>query len=170
MRRTADDDLLALVAETNDLRRVVGQALWHLRTLLLLARDRPGRFASAVLLWAAAAGTAFARMEDRLRRVGSDERDARLRSWLAAVLGDIARDAREGDRLLMPFARSLDTRLGEIGRLLREGAGAPRAFDVGLARDLAVALGAVARAAPRDVPERVADAAALVGEVDAAKA
>lgn len=170
MRRTADDELLALVAETNDLRRVVGQALWHLRTLILLAKDRPGRFAAAVRLWAAAAGTAFARMDERLRRAGRDERDARLRSWLAAVLGDVARDVRDGDRLLMPFARTLDTRLGEIGGLLREGAGARRAFDAALARDLSVALGAVARAAPRDVPDRVAAAAALVGEADAAKA
>lgn len=165
VRRTADDELLALVAETNDLRRVVGQALWHLRTLLLIAKeDRPDRFVGAVRLWSRAAGTAFARMEGRLRRAGPEGSDDRLRGWIAGVLADLARDLRDGDRLLVPFARTLDVRLGEIGRLLREGAQTSRTFDVRLSRDLARGLGALSRATNRDLAAHLAEAVALLQE------
>jgi hypothetical protein len=168
MRRAPDDELLALVAETNDLRRVAGQALWHLRTLLLLAREKPDRFVSTVRLWATAAGTALARFETRLRRAGPQGRDQALRTWLSGVLSDLARDLPEGDRRLAVFARTLDRRLGEVGRLLRDGTSARRAFDAGLARDLAVALGTVSRASGARISARVAEAADLVRARDPA--
>jgi len=151
VRRAPDDELLSLVAETNDLRRVVGQALWLLRSILLQSGPAPARFPDGVRRWASSVATALGRMEARLRRAGPEGADGALRAFLGALLQRLGEDLVEGERLRLAFVRTLEMRMAELSRLLREE-GAPRkVFDVGLAQDAAAAWGILARARPADL-------------------
>ncbi len=147
MRTGPDDALLPLVAETNDLRRAAGQALWYLHRCLVYWRDRGRSFAAILTAWAPACGQAFGTLETRLRKLRPHARDERLRRYLSDVFGRLAGDLDRGDGMAVPFLRWLEARFPALTAIMREearGARSPdRTFDLDLARDLRWALGEV---------------------------
>lgn len=143
VRKSIDDELLALVAETNDQRRVVGQALVALHRALLLPRDR--EFVASVQKWAPGASLLFGSMETRLRRLSPHRRDDALRRWLNPVLARLADDLERGDRGRLSFLAWLQGRFLDLTRLLKEEARGTKIHDLVLARDLGLVFGAVAR-------------------------
>jgi hypothetical protein len=143
VRKSIDDELLALVAETNDQRRVVGQSLVALHRALLVPRDRG--FVAAVQKWAPGASLLFGSMETRLRRLSPHRRDESLRQWLKPVLERLADDLERGDRGALSFLAWLQGRFLDLTRLLREEERGTRIHDLVLARDLGLVFGAVAR-------------------------
>lgn len=145
MRQAPDDELLEVIAETNDHRRRVGQALLGLHRALLFGRARGRSFADAVRLWAPGAATTFAGLSERLRRLPPSARDERLRRWLAPLLAGLAGDLERGEHGLLPFLRDLERSFPELTALMREEARAPRIADLELARALAALCGALAR-------------------------
>jgi hypothetical protein len=156
MPRVLADRYLALVVSTADLRRAAGQAFHHLWLSLARARDRA--FADAVRSCAHGCASSFERVEGRLRRVGPQARDDRLRAWVARAFERLADDLEAGQGRLLSFAHWLDRHLAEATRLLREAGAARRVLDADLARDLRLAFGAVARATRDAVPARLRDA------------
>ena len=143
MRKSIDDELLALVADTNDQRRVVGQALIALHRALLIPRDRG--FVDSVQKWAPGAAQLFGSMETRLRRLTPHARDESIRSWLRPVLDRLADDLERGDHGRLSFLAWLQGRFLDLTRLLREEERGTRIHDVLLARDLSLVMGTVAR-------------------------
>ncbi len=143
MRKSVDDELLALVAETNDQRRVVGQALVALHRALLVPRDRG--FVVSVQKWAPGASLLFGSMETRLRRLSPHRLDGALRGWLKPVLERLADDLERGDRGRLSFLAWLQGRFLDLTRLLKEEARGTKIHDLVLARDLGLVLGSVAR-------------------------
>ena len=159
MRHTLDDRQLALVAETNDQRRCVGQALTYLHRTLLQGNERGRGLRAGVRAFAPGAAALFASLEARLRRLSSRGRDERLRRWLSAVLARLAEDLDRGDRMLVPFARWLEGRFPELTALMRKEAPESKVHDAVLAQDLALAFGACARAEPERLPGVLSEAA-----------
>lgn len=143
MRKSLDDELLALVADTNDQRRAIGQALVALHRALLQPRDRG--FVESVRKWAPGAAQLMSAMETRLRRLSPSRRDEAIRRWLRPVLERLADDLERGDRGRMSFLSWLQERFVDLTRLLTEEANGTRLHDVVLARDLALTWGALAR-------------------------
>jgi hypothetical protein len=117
VRRAPDDEILALLAETNDLRRDVGRALVGLHRSLVLWKDRGKGLAAIVRGWATGAAQALDRAESRIRRLAPHRRDERLRRWIAPFLATLADDLDAGDMRLPPLLRTLEGRFPEqIGR------------------------------------------------------
>ena len=143
MRKTLDDELLALVADTNDQRRVVGQALVALHRALLVPRERG--FVASVQKWAPGAALLFEGMEARLRRLSDHRADVALRRWLRPALERLADELDRGDRGRLSFLAWLQGRFLDLTRLLREEEQGTRLHDAELARDLAVLVGTVGR-------------------------
>lgn len=143
MRKSIDDELLALVAETNDQRRVVGQSLIALHRALLIPRDRG--FVDSVQKWAPGATLLFGSMETRLRRLSPHRRDEAIRRWLRPVLDRLADDLERGDRGRLSFLAWLQGRFLDLTRLLQEEERGTRIHDLLLARDLSLVMGTVAR-------------------------
>ena len=143
MRKSIDDELLALVADTNDQRRVVGQSLVALHRALLVPRDRG--FVASVQKWAPGASLLFGGMETRLRRLSPHRRDEALRRWLMPVLERLAEDLERGDRGRLSFLAWLQGRFLDLTRLLKEEERGTRIHDLVLARDLSLVLGSVSR-------------------------
>lgn len=157
MRPSPNDELLALLAETNDLRRDVGRVLIALHRALVLWRDRGKPFSTVVRGWAPGASHLLERAEARLRRLAPHRRDDRLRRWVGPVLLGLAADLEAGEHRYVSAMRGLEQRFPELTALMR--AGTPEALhDAEAARDLrraVVACGrtdrAAASAALRDV-------------------
>ncbi len=145
MRRAPDDELLEVIAETNDQRRRVGQSLLGLHRALLFGRARGRAFFDSVRLWAPGAATTFASLAERLRRLPPPGHDGRLRRWLAPLLLGLATDLERGEHGLEPFLRDLERSFPELTTLMREEARSPRIADLELARALAGLCGALAR-------------------------
>lgn len=145
MRRSPDDELLEVIAETNDQRRRVGQSLLGLHRALLFGKGRGRTFFDSVRLWAPGAATTFASLADRLRRLPPAAHDDRLRRWFAPLLGGLAGDLERGEHGLVPFLRDLERSFPELTALMREEARAPRIADLELARALEAMCGALAR-------------------------
>ncbi len=145
MRRAPDDELLEVVAETNDSRRRVGQALLGLHRALLFGRARGRTFPDSVRLWAPGAASTFAALSERLRRLPPHARDERLRRWLAPLLVGWAGDLERGEHGLVPFLRDLERSFPELTAMMREEARAPRIADLELARALEALCGGLAR-------------------------
>lgn len=144
MRPSPTDELLALLAETNDLRRDVGRVLIALHRALVLWRDRGKPLATVVRGWAPGASLLLARSEGRLRRLAPHRRDERLRQWVGPVLLQLAADLEGGDLRYLSALRGLEQRFPELTALMR--AGTPDALhDVEAARDLSRAVAACGR-------------------------
>jgi|GEM_PF-4865318 len=145
MRRSPDDELLEVIAETNDQRRRLGQALLGLHRALLFGTARGRTFADAVRLWAPGAATSFAGLSDRLRRLPPHAHDDRLRRFIAPLLVGLAGDLERGEHGLIPFLRDLERIFPQLTALMRAEARAPRIADLELARALEALCGALAR-------------------------
>ncbi len=144
MRPSPNDELLALLAETNDLRRDVGRVLIALHRALVLWRDRGKPFATVVRSWAPGASLLLDRAEGRLRRLAPHRRDERLRRWVGPVLVGLAADLEAGDHRYLSALRGLEQRFLELTALMRDGT--PDALhDVEAARDLRRAVVACGR-------------------------
>ncbi len=143
MRKTFDDELLALIADTNDQRRVVGQALVALHRALLVPGT--GEFPAVVAKWAPGAALLFGGMETRLRRLSPHARDEAIRRWLRPVLERLADDLERGDRGRLSFLAWLQGRYTDLTKLLKEEEQGTKIHDLVLARDLSLLLGSLAR-------------------------
>ncbi|MCC7137482.1 MAG: hypothetical protein IT460_03525 [Planctomycetes bacterium] len=146
MRQAPDDALLAVLAETNDLRRDVGRVLTALHRALVLWRDRGRSFATVVRTFAPGAVQLLERSERRLRRLAPHGRDEPLRRFAAGVLTTLAEDLAAGDARFVPHLRTLEARLAELAALLRATDRAAPVHDLAAARDLRRALAACAGA------------------------
>jgi hypothetical protein len=153
------DELLPLFAETNDLRRAVGRALWYLHRCLVFWMGREKPFAEMVSAWAPACADGFASMERRLRKVPPHAFDAPLRRYLATVLDRLGRDLERGSGMAVPFLRWLEARFPALTGLMKEGVEGERIQDVVLARDLRRVCQEVADARPEALPRVLLGAA-----------
>ena len=169
MRAGPDDELLALIAETNDLRRRFGQALVGLHRALLAARGRGEGLGAAVKAWAPGAAALMEGMESRAGRLRPHERDERLRKFAADVLGRLAADLARGDRMLAAFLRDLETSFPALTAMMKEEGRASKLHDLAFARDLKVALGVAGRGDRAFAAETLREAAGtlLDGSVSA---
>ena len=143
MRPSLDDALLALVADTNDHRRVVGQALVALHRALVSPAGLD--FPATVRRWAPGAALLFGGMETRLRRLAPLSRDEALRRWLRPVLERLAEDLERGDRGRLSFLAWLQGRYVDLTRLLKAEVAGTKIHDAELARDLSLLFGALSR-------------------------
>jgi len=162
MRRSPDDELLEVIAETNDQRRRLGQALLGLHLALLFGKARGRSFPDAVRLWAPGTATSFASLSERLRRLPPHAHDGRLRRFLAPLLTGLAGDLERGEHGLIPFLRDLERCFPELTSLMREEARAPRIADLELARALESLCGALARDDRAAAVRRLRSAAAAI--------
>ena len=158
MRAGPDDELLALVAETNDLRRRFGQALVALHRAMTAARGRGQGLSAAVRAWAPAGAGLMEAAEARAGRLRPHARDERLRKFAGEMLARLAADLARGESMLAAALRDLEASFPALTAMMREEGRASKVHDLAFARDLKVALGLVGRG------DRVAAAAAL-GEV-----
>jgi hypothetical protein len=135
VRAGLDDERAKLFAETNDLRRRFGQAVWLLQRSITLARgDRTLR--AIFTTWASSAASLFRREQERLARLEPQGRDEGLRRLAIGVLETLATDVAGGDARLAPCLRSLEAALDAVVDLLRAEAGKPPVHDLDLARAL----------------------------------
>jgi hypothetical protein len=162
MRAGPDDELLALIAETNDLRRRFGQALVGLHRALLAARGRGQRLSAAVKAWAPGAAALMEGMESRAGRLRPHERDERLRRFAADVLGRLAADLARGDGMLAAFLRDLEASFPALTAMMREEGRSSKLHDLAFARDLKIALGVAARGDRASAASTLKDAAAAL--------
>src|SRR5262245_13251160 len=116
------DELLPLFAETNDLRRAVGRALWYLHRCLVFWMGKEKPFGAVVASWAPACAQGFAAMEKRLRKVPPHARDETLRRFTSQVLRRLSEDVARGDGMAVPFVRWLETRFPTLTALMKEEA------------------------------------------------
>ncbi len=155
--RATDDRFLALLTETNDLRRATGQAFHYVWLSLVLWRDEPfwGRergFAATVKACAPGCASIFERTEGRLRLAGKPSVDPWLRAYVGDLLSRLAADLAAGERHAFTFARWLDGRLTALTRAMREEPRTSRRFDAILARELRLGFGRLSRCAAADQP------------------
>jgi hypothetical protein len=145
MRAGPDDELLALIAETNDLRRRFGQALVGLHRALIAARGRGQGLSAAVRAWAPGAAALMEGAEGRAGRLRPHERDERLRAFAAEVLGRLAADLARGESMLAAFLRDLEASFPALTGMMKEEGRGSKIHDLPFARDLKVALGVAGR-------------------------
>jgi hypothetical protein len=145
-----DQELKVLLAETNDQRRVAGQALWHFYRSIVFWRERGRTFLDVARGWAAGGALVFESQAAALRRLGPHARDARLRAFVAEVLAELADDLERGDHLVVPFLRWLEGRFPDLTRMMQEETPDSRIHDHALAADLARALVLLARSGTRE--------------------
>jgi len=146
VRAAPADDLLALLAETNDLRRDVGRALVGLHRALVLWKDRGKGLFAIVRGFAPGATQLMERSEARIRRLFPHQRDDRLRRWIAPFLKTLADDLEAGDLRLAVLLRTLEGRFPELTAMMRAQGRADPLHDLEAARDLRRAFASCARA------------------------
>jgi hypothetical protein len=155
VRAGPDDELLALIAETNDLRRRFGQALVALHRALIAARGRGQGLSAAVRAWAPGAAGVMEGGESRAGRLRPHERDERLRKFAGEVLGRLAADLARGESMLAAFLRDLEASFPALTAMMKEEGRGSKIHDLEFAREMKVTLGVVARG------DRVSSAASL---------
>jgi hypothetical protein len=75
------------------------------------------------------------------------------------VLARVAGHVEGGPNHLVACVRTVEARMADAARLLREGTASPRRLDAALARDLGLAFADAARLAPSLVPDALRAAA-----------
>jgi hypothetical protein len=162
MTLALDAELERLLVGTNEQRRRVGQALWHLHKTLAFWHSRGRTFSSIARAWCAAGGAIFSSMAATLRRLGRPEADARLRAFVAEVLQQLADDLERGEHMLVPFLRWMDERFPVLTAMMREESAATRVYDSELATLLADTFRLCSAGAAPDVVRRLREGAAGV--------
>jgi len=138
VRQAPDDELLALVAETNDQRRVVGQSLWSLHRALVFGHTRGTSFGAALARWAPGAAQVSEGLERRLRRLAPHAPDDALRRFTSDALERLAEGLEREEFGLVPFLRFLEGRFPALTALMREEEKGSKRYDIVLARELRV--------------------------------
>lgn len=147
-----DDRFLALLTDTNDLRRAAGQAFHYLWLSLVLWRDRGRGFAATVRACCPGCATIFERTEVRLRAAGSPSPDPWLRGFVCDAFARLAADLEAGERHDVTFARWLDGKLTALTRAMRDEPRTSRRLDAELAKELRLGFGRLSRFPPEDLP------------------
>jgi len=135
MRTSLDLDLQRLLVGTDEERRRVGQALYHLYRTLVFWHPRGRTFLQITKAWAAGGATIFDTLAATLEPLGPWQRDEALRALTGRVLVQLAGDLERGDTLLVPFLRWIESVFPEITELIRQEGDAP-IRDHDLAREL----------------------------------
>jgi hypothetical protein len=151
-------ELRRLVAQTNDLRRRVGQVLWHLDRSLVFWDRRGKGFLAILRLWLPAAGETFEATARTMEDLGAPKEDRRLRRFLREVLERLADDLERGDHMLHPFLRWLEGRFPVLTALMKGDRPGSRVFDRALAEVLAGALLLSSREERAGIARRLRDA------------
>ncbi len=149
MKTGLDIELKRLLVGTNDERRRVGQALFHLYRTLIFWKDKGLAFADVTRAWSAGGAAVFDALAASLREVrdaSAGARDHDLRAFTAAFLDRLAEDLARGDHMLVPFLRWLEERFPDVTRMMQREVPASRIFDVALAEALATLFAQMARA------------------------
>ncbi len=131
-----EEELESLLAETNDQRRRVGQAIWHFYRSLLFWRERGRSFLEIARAWAPGGAAVFHSMVATLRRLGPHEVDAPLRAFVAEVLDTCGEDVARGDTMLIPFLRWIEGKFPALTRMMQEESPDSRIYDFELATAL----------------------------------
>ncbi len=131
-----DRELAKLVLGTNDQRRRVGQAVYHLYRTLIFWHDKRRPFHASVQAWSVGGAAIFESLAAMLEGLDPFEEDAKLRAWLAIVLAQLGDDLRRGDHMLVPFLRWMEGRFGELTRMMQEESAGSTIYDFALARIL----------------------------------
>lgn len=157
-------ELERLLVGTNDLRRRVGQSLYHYYRTLIFWSQRGRAFSHTTRLWCAAAASAFDSVGVILRDAGPPEVDAPLRAFLARAFHQLADDLERGEHMQHAWLRWLESKFPALTTLMREAGEDDRILDAELASQLAEGL-ALAAGAERD--DLVARFHALASDVRA---
>ena len=142
-----DRELKRLILGTNDQRRRVGQAVFHLYKTLVFWHDKRRPFLDSVRAWSVGGAAIFDSLAATLEGLDRFDEDAKLRTWLAEVLDQLAGDLERGDHMLVPFLRWLESRFPELTRMMQAESAGSKIYDFALARRLT---GIFARAAEAD--------------------
>jgi hypothetical protein len=145
VRAALEDELQELLAETNEQRRRVGQALFHFYRSLVFWRERGRTFFQIAAAWSAGGSSIFEALTASLRRLSPHGKDAALRAYLSVVLAQLAGDLERGDHMLVPFLRWIEGRFPELTAKMQQESPETRINDVDLAEGLAVLFGRLAR-------------------------
>lgn len=153
METVLDLELKRLVVGTNEQRRRVGQAIFHLYKTFVFWHDKGRGFYDIASRWAVGGAAIFDSLAATLRDLEVFQEDPPLRAWLAEVLDQLALDLERGDQMLHPFIRWLESRFPDLTAMMQEEKSGSKIHDY----DLALALTNVfARAADADREDMVA--------------
>lgn len=125
-----------LIVGTNDQRRRVGQAAYHLYRTLAFWHDKGRAFFDVTRAWSVGGAAIFDALAATLRELEVFQEDTPLRAWQADVLAVLADDLERGDAMLWPFLRWLEGRLPALTRMMQAEASGSRVYDFELARRL----------------------------------
>ncbi|MFV1959608.1 MAG: hypothetical protein ACC662_09380 [Planctomycetota bacterium] len=131
-----DSELQRLLVGTDEERRRVGQAFYHLYRTLVFWHPRGRTFLEITKAWAAAGATIFDTLAATLEALEPWRRDDALRALVGRVLGQLAEDLERGDSVLVPFLRWSEGLFPEITDLIRQEGGEAAIHDHDLAREL----------------------------------
>ncbi len=161
METELDLELKRLVLGTNEQRRRVGQAVYHLYRTLVFWNDKGRPFLEIVRAWSAGGAAIFDALAGTLRELQVFEEDRPLRGWLSEVFLDLAADLERGDHRLWPFLRGLEGRFPALTRMMQEERTGSRIHDLELARSLTRAFETAARTDRAGLVSTLRGAAAL---------
>lgn len=131
-----DRELKQLILGTNDQRRRVGQAVFHLYKTIVFWHDKGRAFSAIVRAWSLGGAAIFDSLAATLEGLDRFDEDARLRRWLAEVLGQLAGDLERGDHMLVPFLRWVESRFPELTSMMQAESAGSKIYDFALARSL----------------------------------
>ena len=151
MDTSLDLELKRLVVGTNEQRRRVGQAIFHLYKTFVFWRDKGHGFEDITRQWAVGGAAIFDSLASMLRDLESFEHDPPLRAWLAEVLDQLGRDLERGDQMLHPFIRWLETRFPSLTEMMQEEKSGSKVHDYELARSLTTVFARIADAEREDM-------------------